>query len=182
MPRPSSSTDAGEASPALFNPPLPIGTVDHLYSHYHPRRGRKKPNAGSATVLACKECNAERCRKENLVFRDFVRTLAGLGLVPETNQGKLLAFRTALAVLESPEVLPENLDGQDLALRLVRQTALERGSHGQNRRHAAGVLHGLSGSWGIVLAARTRRPPGASVIALRTRGGERFAVRDILES
>lgn len=121
MPRPSSSTDAGEASSALFNPPLPIGTVDHLYSHYHPRRGRRKHNAGSATVLACKECNAERCRKENLVFRDFVRTLAGLGLVPETNQGKLLAFRTALAVLESPEVLPENLDGRDLALRFVRR-------------------------------------------------------------
>lgn len=126
---PSSSANVEEASPALFNPPLPIGTVDHLYSHYHPRRGRKK-HAGSATVLACKECNAERCRKENLVFRDFVRTLARLGLVPETNRRKLLAFRTALATLESPEVLPEKLDGQDLAMRFVRRADIERGSRG----------------------------------------------------
>ena len=72
-----------------------IATVDHLYSRFHPAR---QDGPGAQTVLACLTCNAERAHQENLIFRDFVRTLAQSGVVGFSNRQKVRAFALALAL------------------------------------------------------------------------------------
>lgn len=88
-------------------------TLDHLYSRFHPERGRD-----SATVLSCAPCNAGRSRRENLVFRDFVWTLKVLGWRTLTNRQKVAAFAAALSVQAGwrSAHLPADADGQALAL------------------------------------------------------------------
>lgn len=92
-------------------------TLDHLYSRFHPERGRD-----NTTVLSCEPCNAERSRRENLVFRDFVRTLEVLGWWALTNRQKVAAFAEALSLQAEwrSAHLPADADGQALALSYLK--------------------------------------------------------------
>jgi hypothetical protein len=73
----------------------PVATLDHLYSRFHPLRQSERE---VPLVLACRDCNAERGRLENLLFRDFVKALAPLGVGQLTNRQKVAAFSRALAL------------------------------------------------------------------------------------
>ncbi|MDY0074173.1 MAG: hypothetical protein RBR77_16190 [Thauera sp.] len=99
---------------------LPLATVDHLYSRLHPLRDLDGPSTAH-TVLACKACNAARCRQENLLFRDFLRGMAALGWMPATNRLKVRAFREALARCGGLERFPDGIDGKWLAGQLEEQ-------------------------------------------------------------
>lgn len=98
-----------------------MATVDHLYSRYHslPSADRE-----AQTVLACLPCNSKRCRKENLVFRDFIRTLDLLGRRGMTNRQKVQAFRDALTMVNgrNDSIMPDDADGQAIALVFLRVT------------------------------------------------------------
>lgn len=95
-----------------------VATVDHLYSRYYPLPPADRE---MHTVLACLPCNAMRARRENLVFRDFVRTLEALGRLGMTNRQKVQAFRDALSVTNGQDhsILPDDADGKAIALSYV---------------------------------------------------------------
>ncbi len=94
-----------------------VATLDHLYSRFHPERGRD-----NTMVLSCAPCNAERARRENLVFRDFVWTLEVLGWRALSNRQKVTAFAEALSRQTEwrSAHLPANADGQALALSYLK--------------------------------------------------------------
>jgi hypothetical protein len=93
-------------------------TLDHLFSRFHPQPARK---LARRTVLACESCNAQRARRENLVFRDFVWTLEVLGRRGLNNRQKVKAFVEALALMLGGKiaVMPTDADGQILALNYI---------------------------------------------------------------
>jgi len=73
-------------------------------------------------VLSCEPCNADRSRRENLVFRDFVWTLEVLGWRALTNRQKVSAFAEALSLQAEwrSAHLPADADGQGLALSYLK--------------------------------------------------------------
>jgi hypothetical protein len=109
----------------LPHPGLPqdlptMATVDHLYSRFHPAR-HQLPRRDDYTVLACQACNRARCRRENLLFRDFLRHLPPGPALPLNCVAKCAAFRTALTLVELPDArsFPTGLCGRDLAERFL---------------------------------------------------------------
>lgn len=101
-----------------------VATIDHLYSRYHPLPAADRE---MHTVLACVPCNAMRARRENLVFRDFVRTLEALGRLSMTNRQKVQAFRDAISMINGHDhsVLGEDADGQAIALTYIGTPGLK---------------------------------------------------------
>ena len=92
-----------------------VATLDHLYSRYHPIPPADRE---LQTVLSCLPCNALRARRENLIFRDFIRTLDLLGRRGMTNRQKVQAFRDALTMVcgRNNSILSDDADGKMIAL------------------------------------------------------------------
>lgn len=101
-------------------------TVDHVHSRFHPARGGQS-KGDACTVLACHACNQARCRRENLLFRDFLRCLTLIPGLRLNNAERCAAFRAALALTELPDVrtFPAGLSGRELAEQYLRSRRLE---------------------------------------------------------
>jgi hypothetical protein len=95
--------------------------VDHVYSRFHPAR-QYQSRRDDYTVLACQACNQERCRRENLLFRDFLGAMELIDGRALSNAGTCAAFRTALTLTELPDPheFPAGLSGRILADRYLR--------------------------------------------------------------
>jgi hypothetical protein len=119
-----------------------MATLDHLYSRFHPHR---QAGVGEEVVLACIECNAARCRRENLVFRDFVRALGQRGMPTSawSNRQKIGAFAATLAGMEASGEYADLMNGETMAQWFLRRFPATKDDITGVRNVMAGMLQEL---------------------------------------